>query len=312
MTPPIAVVFPGQASQYVGMGKTLYDNSQAARELYQFASDTLGEDIARISFNGPIETLRRTRFTQPAILTHSLAVLAIVGDALPSAQVTAGHSLGEYGALVLAGSLTAHDAIRLVILRAQLMEQASQASRGTMAAVLGMELTTLEEICRSVATTGIVVPANINSTGQIAISGEVKAVEEAGRIAKERGAKRVIMLEVGGAFHSPLMRSAQEGMRTALKDVPIAAPQTTFIPNVSATPEANPDRIRELLVEQITAPVRWLDTMGQLKRRGVKTVIEVGPGAVLVGFAKRDVAPETCVSLDTWDNLQEIALSTTA
>lgn len=299
-----AALFPGQASQYVGMGKDLYQSSEAVRKLYELASSLIGEDLAKISFEGPSELLRRTRFTQPAILIHSLAALTIMEDRLPGPTVSAGHSLGEYGALVVAGSLTVEDAIKLVTRRAQLMEEASLANPGTMAAIIGLSLSEVEQICKDASRVGIVVPANMNSKLQIAISGEIPAVQKAAELAKSKGAKRAIMLEVGGAFHSPLMESARQGMEQALAEVDIQPPGIMFIPNVTAAPVSDAATIRELLIKQITAPVRWAQTMEYMAQMDVQSVIEIGPGKVLSGLAKREMRPETLLSLDTLEDIE--------
>jgi [acyl-carrier-protein] S-malonyltransferase len=299
-------LFPGQASQYVGMGKDLYENSELARRLFDFASQEVGEDLVKITFDGPAETLKRTRFTQPAILTHSLAVLALVNEESPEKfAAVAGHSLGEYGALVAAGSLSAEDAIRLVAKRAALMEEASQSKPGTMAAIINMSAEDVVTLCNdSSSDSAVVVPANMNSDTQIVISGDTSAVERAVALAKERGAKRALLLEVGGAFHSPLMASAKAGMEAALAKVQIENPQTKFIANVTANSETEGSAIRSLLVEQITSPVRWAETMTALKDVGAQTVVEVGPGKVLSGLAKRSLAPEALISLDTLENIE--------
>ncbi len=297
-------LFPGQASQYVGMGKDIYDSSAVVRELYAFASEEIGEDIAKISFEGPAETLKQTRFTQPAILLHSLSALTILDGAL-EAKFAAGHSLGEYGALVAAGALTAKDAIKLVVKRAALMEISSQEKPGTMAAIIGLDLETVETLCTEISDVkDKVVAANINSPVQIVVSGDVIAVEKLASLAKERGAKRAIILEVGGAFHSHLMQSAQTGMSDALSGVNIQAPKSTFIPNVTAEPVTDPKEIHSLLQKQITSPVRWSQTMDFLKKTDIKTVIEVGPGKVLTGLAKRSLSPELLISLDALADIE--------
>lgn len=300
------LLFPGQASQYVGMGRDIYESSAEARELYLFASEQIGEDIAKISFEGPAETLKQTRFTQPAILLHSLAALKTLNGAL-EASFTAGHSLGEYGALVAAGSLTAKDAIRLVVKRSSLMERSSRETPGTMAAIIGLELKDVETLCAEV--TGeqeIVVAANINSATQIAVSGHVNAIERIVALAKKRGAKRAIPLEVGGAFHSPLMRTAHDGMAEALTGIDIQTPTVTFVPNVTAEPVTETTEIRSLLQRQITAPVRWAQTMEFLGNSGVKQVIEIGPGKVLTSLAKRSLAPQSAISLDTLSDIEKV------
>lgn len=297
-------LFPGQASQYVGMGKDLHEKSSDVKALYKFASDTMGEDLGDVSFNGPQETLKRTRYTQPAILTHSLAALTFLEDQNDIFDAVAGHSLGEYGALVAAGCISAKDAIKLVITRASLMEDASQNRPGTMAAVMGMQPEELQKVCDDAASVGIVVMANMNLESQIVISGEVQAVERASELAKERGAKRAIMLEVGGAFHSPLMQSARDGMHSALAKVDIKAPKITFVPNVTARPEKDPEAIRQLLVEQITSPVRWAETQAFFKSKNATRTIEVGPKKVLTSMAKSAIGPEDLISLDTLEDIE--------
>ncbi len=299
-------LFPGQASQYVGMGQDIFDSSAPVRELYAFASEEIGEDIAKISFEGPADVLKQTRFTQPAILLHSLAALTVLDGAL-EAKYAAGHSLGEYGALVAAGSLTAKDAIRLVVKRASLMEKSSQETPGTMAAIVGLDLQTVEKLCAEVSGAhGSVCAANINSAIPIVVSGNFATVEKLAEIAKENGAKRAIMLEVGGAFHSVLMQSAKDGMAAALTGVEIESPALTFIPNVSAEAVNSPADIRSLLKRQITAPVRWGQTMELLKSAGIKQVFEIGPNKVLIGLAKRSIAPEKMISLDKLSDIEKV------
>lgn len=299
-----AALFPGQASQYVGMGRELYQSSAAVRELYELASSLIGEDLAQISFDGPEELLKRTRFTQPAILVHSLAALTVMDRSFPRPTVAAGHSLGEYGALVAAGSLSAEDAIKLVVQRARLMEEASQAKPGTMAAIIGLTLAEVEQLCNDASSAGIVTPANINAKLQIAVSGETPAVQKAVELAKTRGARRVVMLEVGGAFHSPLMEPARQGMEQALADVRIENPEIMFIPNVTAAPVSDGATIRELLIRQITSPVRWGKSMEYIAQMGVQSVMEIGPGKVLSGLAKREMRPERLISLDTLEDIE--------
>jgi len=301
------LLFPGQASQYVGMGKELYDASAEVRTLYDLASDELGEDIARLSFEGPSDRLRRTRFTQPAILLHSLAVLTLIRDDLADFDYAAGHSLGEYAALAVSGSLTFPDAIKAVVRRAALMEEACVLNPGTMAATMGLSTEAVEDICRQASVTGVVVPANFNSTTQVVVSGSVAAVEHAVELARQAGAKRAIMLEVGGAFHSPLMEPARSGLREYLASVSIEAPETPVVANVTARAVVNGRTVRELLVEQVTAPVKWAQTMAFLKAQGVTHVIEIGPGKVLSGLARREMRPEQVLNLDTLQDIKAFA-----
>ncbi len=298
-----AIIFPGQASQYVGMGKDLYETHAEVKELYQFASDEIGEDIARLSFEGPADRLKETRFTQPAILIHSLAILKILEDNLPKADLTAGHSLGEYGSLALSGALSFEDSIRAVVKRASLMEEACRKNRGTMAAVIGLDEQRIEEICKSASTDGVVVPANFNSASQIVISGDLSAVERACALCKKAGAKRAMILQVGGAFHSPLMAPAKSGMEDYLETQSFAVPKIKIVPNVTATAESNPDNIKKLLLDQLTAPVRWQQTMQFFNEQGINQIIEVGPGKVLGGLAKREMRGAKIINIDKREDI---------
>jgi [acyl-carrier-protein] S-malonyltransferase len=280
------------------MGQELYEKSERVRQYYAQASDLLGDDLAKISFEGPAEKLKQTIFTQPAILVHSLGLLEILGNELPSPTYTAGHSLGEYVALVSSGALTPEDAVTAVCTRARLMEQACRDNPGTMAAILALPDDKLEDICRQASATGIVTQANINSLLQVAISGEHKAVEEACSLAREAGAKRAVMLEVGGAFHSPLMASAKAGMAKCLQSISIKDANPPVVANVTAQPVVSADEIKKLLVEQITSPVRWRDTMAFFISEGVDTAVEIGPGKVLIALAKREMRGVTLHSID--------------
>lgn len=301
-----ALLFPGQASQYVGMGKDLYEYSADVRRLYEFAADQLDADIAKLSFEGPAEELRRTKYTQPAIMLHSLAVLTVLQNEVPPFQFAAGHSLGEYAALVAAGVLRFTDAILAVIRRSALMEDACVQNPGTMAAIMGLDDATLEQICKQASGAGIVVPANYNSNNQTVISGHVAAVRKAAELAKQAGAKRAIMLEVGGAFHSPLMTPARDGLQAYLADMAIIPPRQKVVANVTAQPAATGEEIKKLLVEQVTAPVRWAQTMSYLAGQGVTRVIEIGPGKVLTGMAKREMQLEQTLNLDTLADVKSV------
>ena len=302
-----AIIFPGQASQYVGMGKDIYDASAEVRKLYQMASEEMGEDMARLSFEGSAERLKETRFTQPGILLHSLAALIVLKDDIPAADLTAGHSLGEYGSLALAGILSYEDAIRAVIKRASLMEEACRRRPGTMAAVIGLDENKIEDICKKASGKGVVVPANFNSGSQIVISGAVEGVEEACRLCKEAGAKRAMVLQVGGAFHSPLMEPAVAGMKDYLDSISFNEPKLDVVPNVTAAAERNPDNIRRLLLEQLTAPVKWRQTMAYIESQGVDRIYEIGPGKVLTGLAKREVKGAALFNIDTLTDIENLA-----
>ena len=298
-----ALFFPGQASQYVGMGRDLYDSSDAVKKLYELASDEMRLDIARLSFEGPAEELKRTHITQPAILLHSLSVLTVMGDNLPDFDYAAGHSLGEYGALAVCGALSFEDAIRAVIKRAALMEEACQQNEGTMAAIMGLNIEQVRKVCETAAEAGMVVPANFNSDIQIVVSGSVAGVEKAIELAKESGAKRAMKIEVGGAFHSPLMEPARLGLSEYLANIVIQPPTRPVVANVTGQPAEQPEDIRKLLVQQLTAPVKWAQTMAYLKNKNVTEIIEIGPGKVLTGLAKRAMQPENMINLDRLEDI---------
>lgn len=303
----IAILFPGQASQYVGMGKDLYESDSNVRALYDTASNEIGEDIAKLSFEGPAEKLKETRFTQPAILLHSLAIMNIMKDNLPRATFTAGHSLGEYGALALSGVLSPETAVKAVVCRASLMEDACRQNPGTMAAIIGLDESKIADVCKEASEKGVVVPANYNSANQLVISGALAGVEEACRLCKEQGAKRAMLLEVGGAFHSPLMEPAKYGMKQYLDSIEFKNPDMDVVPNVTGASEKNGDRLKELLVEQITSPVRWYQTMKYFAQKEVDTIIEIGPGKVLSGLAKRELKDAQVQNIDTMEDISNFA-----
>jgi [acyl-carrier-protein] S-malonyltransferase len=281
------------------MGRDLYDAFAEVRKLYDLASEELGEDIARLSFNGPVNELKKTRFTQPAILLHSLAVLTALNDADLEFDYAAGHSLGEYSALAACEALSFGDAIKAVVKRASLMEVACVDNPGTMAAVMGLSLEEINDVCNRASTEGVVVPANFNSGKQVVISGSLSGVKEAVGLAQEVGARRAIMLEVGGAFHSPLMQSARSGLESYLGDIIINTPHKPVIANVTGEAVTDSDDIRRLLVEQITSAVKWAQTMTYLREQKVTRIIEIGPGKVLTGLAKREMRPEKMINLET-------------
>jgi len=286
----VALVFPGQGSQYVGMARDFHAGSAAARELCETADRLLGVPLSRICFEGPEETLRQTEYTQPAIFLHSM--IAAAHRQGPAAAMAAGHSLGEYSALVHAGAMSFEDGLRLVRLRGQLMQRAGEEHRGTMAAVIGLDPEALEAVCARAAAQGVVQPANYNSPGQVVISGSVEGVHAAMELAKARGARMVKELVVSGAFHSPLMESAREGLRRALAETPIRDAAIPVYATVTAAPVRTADEIRSLLERQITSPVRWEETVRAMVRDGAAAFHEVGPGKVLQGLIRRiDPAP---------------------
>lgn len=298
-----ALLFPGQASQYVGMGRELFEHSPEVRDLYAKTSEFVGEDIAKLSFDGPAEKLTRTRFTQPAILAHSLAVLTLLKDFQLEFDFAAGHSLGEYGALAVCGVISFEDALRAVAKRAALMEEACSSNPGSMAAILGLSAEKVEEICRNLSGSGVAVPANYNSSSQIVISGDRAAVELAVSAAKEAGARKAIMLEVGGAFHSPLMLSVRDGLATMFDQITFTDANRPVVVNVTGNTEATGAEFKRFLVEQITAPVRWAKTMRTLADNGVTRTVEIGPGRVLSSLAKREMKPEKMTILDKLEDV---------
>ncbi len=279
-----AYVFPGQGAQFSGMGKDLYDSSSLAREMFEEANHVLGFDISKIMFEGTAEELKQTKVTQPAIFIHSVIKARLLGGSFIPDMV-AGHSLGEFSALVAAESLSYLDGLKLVSKRAGAMQKACEARPSTMAAVLGMEDAAVEEICLD--TDGIVVAANYNSPGQLVISGEWTAVEQACALAKERGAKRALILPVGGAFHSPMMESAREELAIAIKETNFNTPLCPIYQNVTATPERIPSHIQENLISQLTGAVRWTQSVQNMIADGATEFVEVGPGKVLQGLVKK-------------------------
>jgi [acyl-carrier-protein] S-malonyltransferase len=296
-----AFIFPGQGSQYVGMGKDLYETDPQARELFDQADAVLGISLSSLCFEGPEETLRQTQNTQPAIFVHSMVVLNALGDMQP--DMVAGHSLGEYSALVAADVLPFADALRLVRLRGELMQNAGDRNAGTMAAVVGLGENDVVQLCREAAAHGVVQPANFNSPGQIVISGSVPGVHAAMELAKGRGAKLVKELVVSGAFHSPLMEDASEGLRDGLARAPIHDAKIPVYTNVTAEPVTSADDIRELLFRQLTSPVRWEHIIRNMVRDGATRFLEIGPGKVLQGLVKRTAADVQSGGIDKYSDL---------
>lgn len=282
----LAFLFPGQGAQSVGMGRGLAEAHPAARETFEAADHILGLPLTRICWEGPEDELRKTVHTQPALLTHSVAALRLVEAAGLRPEWTAGHSLGEYSACVAAGALSFEDALTLVHARGALMYQAGLERPGTMAAILGMTPEAVEDVCAAAAGSGVVVPANLNAPGQVVISGEVPAVEAACGVARERGAKRAIRLDVSGAFHSPLMAGAAKGLTERLAGVTIRDARCPVVCNVWARPVRKADEIRAALEAQLLGAVRWEDSMRALLRDGAQGFVEIGSGRVLRGLLR--------------------------
>lgn len=280
-----AFVFPGQGAQFVGMGKDLYENNPVAKEMFDKANEIFGFNITDLMFNGTDEDLRQTKVTQPAIFLHSVILAKTMGDDF-NPDMVAGHSLGEFSALVAAGALSFEDGLRLVSARAQAMQKACEKTPSTMAAVLALPDAKVEELCASV-TEGVVVPANYNCPGQIVISGSIEGVDAACAKMLEAGAKRALKLKVGGAFHSPLMEPARAELADAIAHTDFHAPKCPVYQNVNAEPQTDPETIKKNLIAQLTAPVRWTQTVQNMIAAGADTFVEVGPGAVLQGLVKK-------------------------
>lgn len=280
-------VFPGQGAQFKGMGKDLYDQFEWAKELFHQADGILGFNIHDIMFNGSDDDLRRTDITQPAVFIHSVAVARSLGAEFKPDMV-AGHSLGEFSALVACGALSFESGLKLVSQRAKAMQKCCEAAPGTMAAVIGLADDKIEEICAGLVAQGlVVVPANYNSPGQIVISGSMEAIEAACPLMKEAGAKRALPLTVGGAFHSPLMTPAKEELEQAISQTEFNTPLCPIYQNVDAQPHINPDEIKQNLVTQLNSPVRWTQSVLNMIAAGAQEFTECGPGAVLTGLIKR-------------------------
>lgn len=282
-----AYVFPGQGAQFSGMGKDLYDNSLKAREMMERANEILGFRITDIMFSGSDEDLRATKVTQPAIFLHSVC-LALCSDDLPTPDMVGGHSLGEFSALVACGAVDFESALRLVAVRASEMQKCCEANPGGMAAIIGLPNEKVEEICAG--TSGIVIPANYNCNGQVVISGEKQAVEAACEALKAAGAKRALPLSVSGAFHSPLMEAARVELGKAIEKTEVKTPSCPIYQNVTAKPETDPARIKENLLQQLTSPVKWTQTVENMLADGATIFRELGPGNVLQGLIKRIAA----------------------
>lgn len=290
-----AYVFPGQGAQFSGMGKDLYDNVPQAKELFDKANEILGFNITEIMFNGTAEELKQTKVTQPAVFLHSVILAQSLGI---EPDATAGHSLGEFSALVAAGALSFEDGLRLVAKRAEAMQKACEMQPGTMAAIIGLDDKTIEEVCAGIE--GVVVAANYNCPGQLVISGSLDAVNAACEKLKEAGARRALVLPVGGAFHSPLMEPARKELEQAIAEAPFRTPKCPIYQNVDAKPHTDPDEIKKNLIAQLTAPVRWTYIVRNMIADGFTDFTELGPGNVLQGLIKKtdaNVAVESKANL---------------
>ncbi len=281
-----AYLFPGQGSQFVGMGKDHYDNNEVFKALCDRANDVLGINLTAIMFEGPEEKLKQTEFTQPAIFLHSVALFNTL-DAIP--DMVAGHSLGEFSALVASGALDFENALQIVRKRGQLMQQAGTDNPGTMAAIIGMEDEAVETLCEDASklTGKDAVAANYNCPGQLVISGYIEAVEKAVELASERGARMAKLLPVSGAFHSSLMQSAYDGLKSELENASFSTPKCPVYSNYTAQPTTDPEEIRSNILDQLLNPVRWTQTIQHMIEHGATSFVEVGPGRVLQGLVKR-------------------------
>jgi len=279
-----AYIFPGQGAQFVGMGKDLYEQSEKGRELFEKANEILGFRITDIMFNGTDEDLKQTNVTQPAIFLHSVILAKVLGDDFQP-EMAAGHSLGEFSALVSAGALSFEDGLRLVAARANAMQKACELQPSTMAAILGLDDFTVEDICERA--TEVVVPANYNCPGQLVISGSIAGIDYACEKLLAAGAKRALKLNVGGAFHSPLMQAAKMELEHAIVNTEIKEPVCPIYQNIDCKPYTDPAKIKHNLIEQLTGPVRWTQTVMHMLEDGATSFTEVGPGSVLQGLVKK-------------------------
>ena len=287
-----AYVFPGQGAQFSGMGKELYEQSPIAKEYFEKANEILGFRITDLMFEGTAEDLKQTKVTQPAVFLHSVISAIVLGDEFKP-EMIAGHSLGEFSALVSAKAMSFEDGLRLVSARALAMQKACEVEPSTMAAVLGLGDEAVEEVCDSIKDL-VVVPANYNCPGQLVISGSIEGIDKACELLKEKGAKRALKLPVGGAFHSPLMQPASEELQAAIKTTTFSSPICPVYQNVNAYPQTDPVAIKENLIAQLTAPVRWTQTVKNMVTDGATEFFELGPGDVLKGLVKK-ISPEVAV-----------------
>ncbi|BAT72115.1 [acyl-carrier-protein] S-malonyltransferase [Thermosulfidibacter takaii ABI70S6] len=300
----VAVVFPGQGSQYLGMGKDFFDAYPVVRDVFARASEKLGIDMAKLCFDSSEEELTLTENTQPSILTVSYAIYEVIKDRLPLVSFFAGHSLGEYTACVAAGILPFEDAVFAVRNRGRFMQEATPVGTGAMAAIIGLPADVIEEVCNGID--GVVQPANYNSPEQIVIAGEKAAVEKAAELLKEKGAKRVVMLKVSAPFHCQLMRPAAEKLANILKGMSFNDAKVPVVSNVTAQEVTEGEKERQLLIEQVTAPVRWYQSVIYMKENGVDTFIEVGPSRVLSGLIKKTNRKLKCINVEKVSDLEKL------